>query len=77
MRRHDVLVRSPNSDNEGRFNLGAAHRNAINSVKTYNGCDVKLFNGTNFSGSSTPFIDQAANLNVYGFNNSADSVRIS
>jgi hypothetical protein len=38
---------------------------------------VKLYNGTNFSGSSTRFIDQAANLNVYGFNNSAESVQIS
>lgn len=75
--RYSVGCTSGTGDNEGRFNLGAAHRNAINSVKTYHGCDVKLYNSTNFSGSSTPFIDQAANLNVHGFNNSADSVRIS
>ncbi|MGI5186679.1 hypothetical protein ACQEVI_00850 [Promicromonospora sp. CA-289599] len=75
--RYSVGCTSGTGDNEGRFTISAANRNKINSVKTYHGCDVKLYNGTNFTGSSTPFIDQAANLNVYGFNNSAESVKIS
>lgn len=74
---YSVGCTSGTGDNEGRFNINTALRNKINSVKTYNRCDVKLYNGLNGTGSSTPFIDEAANLNVYGFNQSAESVQIS
>ncbi|WP_454851841.1 hypothetical protein [Promicromonospora soli] len=64
---------SGTGDNEGGANLG--HANAVSSVKTYNHCDVKLFDGYNKSGSATGFIDQDNNLGT--FNDRANSYQIS
>ncbi|MFC7879681.1 hypothetical protein [Isoptericola sp. NPDC057391] len=60
-------------DNEGGANLG--HENAISSVKTYNHCDVRLYNGYNKTGAHTRFIDRDSDLGA--FDNRANSYRIS
>ncbi|MFI8524603.1 hypothetical protein ACIGB8_09160 [Promicromonospora sukumoe] len=61
-------------DNEGGANLGA-YQNAVSSVKTYNSCDVKLFDGTGKTGASTGFIDRDNNAGT--FNDKASSFAIS
>ena len=65
---------SRTSDNEGGSNLGAA-TNRVSSVKTYNHCDVKLYNGNGQTGSSTGYIHQDNHLG--GFNDRANSYQIS
>lgn len=62
-------------DNEGGANLGTALSNRITSVKTYNHCDVRLYNGNNKTGAYTGFIDRDNYLG--SFNDRANSFRIS
>jgi hypothetical protein len=49
------------------------------SVKTYNHCDVKLYQNINFGGSSSTWIDASSNLSAIGagWNNRASSVKFS
>ncbi|OLR92609.1 hypothetical protein BJP25_21405 [Actinokineospora bangkokensis] len=61
------------ADNEGGANLGAAV-NQISSVRTYNSCDVKLFDGDNLTGEASAWLD---NANVGALNDRANSFRIS
>jgi hypothetical protein len=70
---YSVGCSSGTGDNEGGANLG--HNNAVSSVKTYNQCDVKFFDGTDKSGASTGFIDRDNHLG--SFNDRASSYRIS
>lgn len=53
--------------------------NRVTSVRTYNQCDVKLFDGKNFGGASSVWIDSASNLGTIGdgWNNRASSVKFS
>ncbi|MFE5293719.1 hypothetical protein ACFQ8T_16210 [Isoptericola sp. NPDC056618] len=62
-------------DNEGGANLGTALANKITSVKTYNHCDVRLYNGNDKTGAHTAFIDRDDYLG--SFNDRANSFRIS
>ncbi|WP_173134667.1 hypothetical protein [Kibdelosporangium persicum] len=72
---------TPAYDNERDVNyesLGAMN-NRISSIRTAHRCDVKLFNGENFTGASSVWIDEARNLaNIGdGWSNRASSIRIS
>ncbi len=53
--------------------------NRVSSVHTYNQCDVKFYDGTNFTGASSVWIDQSANLAAVGtgWSNRASSVKFS
>ncbi|HEY0640775.1 MAG TPA: hypothetical protein VGD67_24350 [Pseudonocardiaceae bacterium] len=53
--------------------------NRVSSVHTYNQCDVRLFDGTNFSGAASTWIDASSNLGAIGdgWNNRASSVKFS
>jgi hypothetical protein len=61
------------TDNEGGANLGAS-ANQISSVRTYNSCDVRLFDGNNLTGAASAWLD---NGNVGALNDRANSFRIS
>ena len=61
-------------DNEGGANLGAA-ANVISSVRTYNSCDIKLFDGYAATGTASAWLDQAAGLGA--MDNRANSFKIS
>jgi len=61
-------------DNEGGANLGAAV-NVISSVRTYNSCDVRLFDGSNATGTATAWLDAAGSLGA--MDNRASSFKIS
>ncbi|MFC5287123.1 hypothetical protein ACFPM7_08685 [Actinokineospora guangxiensis] len=61
------------TDNEGGANLGAS-ANQISSVRTYNSCDVRLFDGNNLTGDASAWLD---NGNVGALNDRANSFRIS
>jgi hypothetical protein len=61
-------------DNEGGANLGAA-ANLISAVRTYNSCDVKLFDGNGATGTATGWLDSSDNLGA--MNNRANSFKIS
>lgn len=73
--KYRVGCTSGTGDNEGGANLGTALSNRITSVKTYNRCDVRLYNGNNKSGAYTGFIDKDNYLG--SFNDRANSFRIS
>ncbi|MFB7800512.1 hypothetical protein [Isoptericola sp. NPDC056134] len=73
--KYKVGCTSGTGDNEGGANLGTALSNRISSVKTYNGCDVRLYNGNNKTGAYTGFIDKDSYLG--SFNDRANSFRIS
>ena len=62
-------------DNEGGANLGATLSNAVSSLRTYNTCDVKLFDGNNATGASTAWRDVENNLGA--LDNRANSFKIS
>lgn len=62
-------------DNEGGANL-FDYANATSSLKTYNRCDVKLFDGNNKSGAEAGFFDRVENL-LGLFNDKANSFAIS
>ncbi|WP_229397578.1 hypothetical protein [Micromonospora okii] len=53
--------------------------NAISSVHTYHQCDVKLFDGKNFTGASSTWIDEAPVLGNIGdgWGNRASSIKFS
>jgi hypothetical protein len=53
--------------------------NRVSSVHTYNQCDVKFFDGFNFSGAASTWIDQSSNLAAIGtgWSNRAGSVKFS
>lgn len=61
-------------DNEGGANLGAAV-NVISSARTYNPCDVRLFDGNNATGAASGWLDVAGGLGT--MNNRANSFKIS
>jgi hypothetical protein len=71
---YQVGCSSSTTDNEGGANLGAAI-NLVSSVRTYNSCDIKLFDGTGATGTSTAWLDAAASLGT--MNNRAGSFKIS
>jgi hypothetical protein len=71
---YSVGCSSGTGDNEGGSNLGT-DSNAVSSVKTFNRCDIKLFDGNNKSGPATGWIDQSSNLG--SFNDRANSFAIS
>jgi hypothetical protein len=62
------------TDNEGGSVLGAMS-NRVTSVKTYNQCDVKLFDGASKNGDRTGWIDRDTKLGA--LNNRASSFAIS
>jgi hypothetical protein len=49
-------------------NPGTSHNNTYSSVSTFvaQSCDIKLFDGTNYSGSSSPWIDRCTHLGGSG-----------
>ncbi|KXK60627.1 hypothetical protein AWW66_17870 [Micromonospora rosaria] len=53
--------------------------NKISSVRTYNQCDVRLFDGLNFTGAASTWIDASANLAAIGdgWSNRASSIKFS
>ena len=53
----------------------ATFQNAVSSVRTYNQCDIKLFDREGWNGGSTGWIDRSDNLG--SFNDWADSFAIS
>jgi len=61
-------------DNEGGANLGTA-ANLISSVRTYNSCDIKLFDGYSATGTATGWLDNASSLGT--MNDRANSFKIS
>jgi hypothetical protein len=61
-------------DNEGGANLGTA-ANVISAVRTYNSCDVKLFDGNNATGTATGWLDATDSLGA--MNDRANSFKIS
>ncbi|WP_205326661.1 hypothetical protein [Glycomyces sp. YM15] len=61
-------------------NLAAAGwSNRASSARTYNSCDVKLFDGSTTTGTSSTWIDNLANLNTAagGWANRAGSFQVS
>lgn len=73
-------------DNEPRKNVPnlreagvRSHNNWANSVRTYNRCDVRLFDDFQYEGASSTWIHEASNLDeIRGrWNNRASSLRIS
>jgi hypothetical protein len=56
---------------------GATLDNSISSVETYNQCDVKFFDGTNYTGASSSWIDHSLHTGDYGFYDRASSLKIS
>lgn len=53
--------------------------NRISSIRTYNGCDVRLYQGLNLRGDHSTWIDRSDNLSNIGggWNNQATSLEIS
>jgi hypothetical protein len=52
--------------------------NRANSVKTFNQCDVKLFDGYNYNGAASVWIDQSYDLRLAtNWGNRANSMRFS
>ncbi|MFK3980776.1 peptidase inhibitor family I36 protein [Micromonospora sp. NPDC050397] len=75
---------TPSYDAEWQWaNLGVTSggnwSNRITSVRTYNRCDVKFYDGTNFGGAVSVWIDASANLAAVGsgWSNRASSVKFS
>ncbi|WP_432956511.1 peptidase inhibitor family I36 protein [Micromonospora haikouensis] len=62
-----------------RTTSGGNWNNRITSVRTYNQCDVKFFDGIDFTGAQSVWIDEASNLaNIGdGWNNRAGSIKFS
>lgn len=61
-------------------NLGdLGWNNRVSSVRTYHRCDVKLFDGVNFTGGASVWIDSSSNLGNIGggWSNRAGSVKFS
>lgn len=71
---YTVGCSSSSGDHEGGANLGT-YQNAVSSVKTYRGCDVKLFDREGWNGGSTGWVHESTNLG--SFNDWADSFAIS
>lgn len=64
-------------DHEGGADLGPSLENKVSSVRTYNHCDVKLYDREGWNGGSTGWIDRDDNLGTGTFNDWADSFAIS
>jgi hypothetical protein len=47
---------------DNRWDNGLPLNDSITSVQTANQCDIKFFEGTNFTGASTPYIDKCSFL---------------
>jgi hypothetical protein len=56
-----------------------AWNDKISSIRTYNQCDVKLYQFTNFGGEATGWIDTNSDLRYYGagWSNRASSIKFS
>ncbi|MFJ8964670.1 hypothetical protein ACIRG5_35290 [Lentzea sp. NPDC102401] len=72
---YQVGCSSSTTDNEGGAPLGGAGNNLISSVRTYNSCDVKLFDGTGGTGTASAWLDNAGTLGAW--DNRAGSFKIS
>ncbi|HEV7653037.1 MAG TPA: hypothetical protein VGP26_33190 [Actinophytocola sp.] len=72
---------TPSYDEEWQWDdlSGIGWNNRVSSVHTYNQCDVKFFDGFNFTGASSTWIDQSSNLGTMGtgWSNRAGSVKFS
>lgn len=72
---------TPGYDSEWQWDdLGdIGWNNRVSSVRTYNRCDVKFYDGVDFKGASSVWIDGASNLGTIGtgWNNRASSVKFS
>jgi hypothetical protein len=71
---YQVGCSSGTGDNEGGANLGAA-ANQISSARTYNSCDVRLFDGDNATGTASGWLNAPATLGT--MNDRANSFKIS
>lgn len=62
-----------------RSTSGGNWNNRVSSIRTYNRCDVKLYDGINFTGAASTWIDTASNLAAIGsgWSNRAGSVKFS
>ena len=72
--KYKVGCTAKTTDNEGGSVLGAMS-NKVTSVKTYNHCDVKLFDGASKNGAHTGWVDRSSKLGA--LNNRASSFAIS
>ncbi|SDE01537.1 peptidase inhibitor family I36 protein [Actinokineospora iranica] len=70
---------TPTYDSEWQWgNLGdLGWNNRVSSVHTYNQCDVKFYDGFEFTGAASTWIDNHSDLGVLGWNNRAGSVKFS
>ncbi|MFC4561113.1 hypothetical protein ACFO4E_04500 [Nocardiopsis mangrovi] len=70
---------TPSYDREWEFATLGPMNNRISSLRTYNQCDIKLYNGTNFTGAESTWIDQSSNLGNIGtgWSNRASSLEVS
>ncbi|WP_329109510.1 hypothetical protein OG792_12135 [Micromonospora sp. NBC_01699] len=62
-----------------RNTSGGNWSNRASSVHTYNSCDVRLYDGVDFAGAVSTWIDQSANLAAVGsgWSNRASSIKFS
>ncbi|MEL7975625.1 hypothetical protein AAG589_07150 [Isoptericola sp. F-RaC21] len=72
--KYKVGCTAKTTDNEGGSVLGAMS-NKVTSVRTYNHCDVKLFDGASKNGAHTGWVDRTGKLG--SLNNRASSFAIS
>jgi len=72
--KYSVGCTSGTGDNEGGSTLGAMS-NKVSSVRTYNHCDVKLYDGASKNGTSSGWID--VNSRLGSMDNRASSFAIS
>ncbi|MEO3748446.1 peptidase inhibitor family I36 protein [Plantactinospora sp. B5E13] len=75
---------TPSYDNEWqwgdlRSTSGGNWNNRISSVRTYQRCDVRFYDGINFTGAASTWIDASANLAAVGagWSNRAGSIKFS
>ncbi|WP_447008281.1 hypothetical protein ACRAKI_18110 [Saccharothrix isguenensis] len=71
---YQVGCSTSTTDNEGGANLGTS-ANQVSSVRTYNSCDVRLYDGNNLSGTASAWLDSAGGLGA--MDNRANSFKIS
>lgn len=74
---YSVGCSSSSGDHEGGANLPGIFENAASSVKTFNECDIKLFDREGWNGDNSGWIHWNENLGTGSFNDRADSFAIS
>lgn len=72
----DIDVRSPYLTSYNMLD-GASWNDAASSIKTFNNCDVNLFEHTSFGGKQTQYISYSSDLRTRSFNDLASSLLIS